>query len=102
MLELIVGFLSNIKINSDRKGNKYLPLIANLQKSYSTVKFIDLTRSALGIFGTYSVSFPSMLTGSNFDDKATHHILLKTINIAVRCSFVYSIDETEFGQTPIY
>ena len=41
--------------------------------------------SANGIFGTPSESFPSMLTDLNFDALTTHNILLKIINIAVRC-----------------
>ena len=57
-----------IQINNDRKATKYIPLIADLQNSYSTVKFINLSKSALGILGTSSESFPSMLTDVNFDD----------------------------------
>ena len=52
VLELTVGFEPNIKLNSDRKANKYHPLIGSLQKSYSTVKFVNLSISALEILGT--------------------------------------------------
>ena len=41
--------------------------------------------SANGIFGTPSESLPSMPTDLNFDAMTTHNILLKIINIAVRC-----------------
>ena len=61
VLELTVGVESNIKINSDLKAAKYHPLIANLQRSYSTVKFLNLSMSALGIRGTSSESFLLML-----------------------------------------
>ena len=57
VLELTAGFESNIFLNNDRKANKYHPLIGSLQKSYSKVKFVSLSRSALGIFGTFSESF---------------------------------------------
>ena len=87
LLEVTVGFESNIQINSDRKATKYLPLIADLQNSYSTVKFINLSMSALGILGASSESFPSMLTDLNFDDTTKHKILLTTINIAVRYTY---------------
>ena len=87
LLEVTVGFESNIQINSDRKATKYLPLIADLQNSYSTVKLINLSMSALGILGTPSESFPSMLRDLNFDDTTKHKILSKTINIAVRCTY---------------
>ena len=87
LLEVTVGFESNIQINSDRKATKYLPLIADLQNSYSTVKLINLSMSALGILGTSAEFFPSMLRDLNFDDTTKHKILSKTINIAVRCTY---------------
>ena len=87
VLELTIGFESNIKINSDRKAAKYLPLIADLQRSYSTVKFVNLSMSALGILGTSSESFLSMLTDLYFDEKTTKHALVKSMNIAIRCTF---------------
>ena len=87
VLELTVGFESNIKINSDRKAAKYHPLITNLQRSYSTVKFVNLSMSALGILGTSSESFLSMLTDLNFDEKTMKHALMKSMNIAIRCTY---------------
>ena len=82
VLELTVGFESNIKLNSDRKANKYHPPIGSLQKSYSTVKFVNLSMRALGIFGISSESLFSMLTDLHFDER-----LSKTMSIAVRCSY---------------
>ena len=87
MIMMMIMIVIMLQINSDRKATKYLPLIADLQNSYSTVKLINLSMSALGILGTYSESFPSMLKGLNFDDTTKHKILLKTINIAVRCTY---------------
>ena len=87
VLELTVGFDSNIKINNDRKATKYHPLIANFQRSYSTVKYVNLSMSALGILGTSSESFLSMLTDLNFDKKTKKHALLKSMNIAIRCTY---------------
>jgi len=62
VLELTVGFESNIEINNESKAAKYKLLIANFQRSYPTVDFINLSTSALGIFGTSSGSFLSMVT----------------------------------------
>ena len=87
VLELTVGFESNIKINSDRKAAKYHPLINNLQRSYSTVKFVNLSMNALGILGTSSGSFLSMLIDLNFDEKTKKHALLKSLNFAIRCTY---------------
>ena len=68
LIEVTVGVETNIQIHSDRKATKYLPLIADLQNSYSTVRFINLSMSALGILGTSSESCPSMVT-----DFSHHH-----------------------------
>ena len=86
VLELTVGFESNIKINRDRKAVKYHPLIANLHRSYWTVKFINLSMSALGILGTSSESFLPMLTGLNLNEKTKKHAWLKSMNTAMRCT----------------
>ena len=87
VLELTVGFESSVKIKSDREAAKYHPLIANLQRSYSTAKFVNLSMSALGIRGTSSRSFLSMLTDLNFDEKTKKHTLLTSLNIAIRCTY---------------
>ena len=87
VLELNVGFESNIKTNSDRTAAKYHPLITDLQRLYLTVKFVNLSMSALGILGTSSESFLSMMTDFNFDEKTKIHALLKSMNIAIRCTY---------------
>ena len=87
LLELTVSFESNIKINSDRTATKYHPLIIHLQSSYSTVAFVNLSMSTLGIYGTSAESFLSMLTDLQFDEKAEKNALLKSMNIAARCTY---------------
>ena len=77
----------NAKINSDRKATKYHPLINHLHSSYSTVTLVNLSISAIGILGTSSESFLSMLTDLQLDDKTKKNALLKTMNIAMRCTY---------------
>ena len=60
LLELTVG-CESIKINSERKSDKYRPLILALQEKYYDVQFINLSMSALGVFARSSNSFSSML-----------------------------------------
>ena len=50
ILELTVGFETNLKTNSVRKHEKYLPLIADQKKKYNQVKFINVSVSSLGVF----------------------------------------------------
>ena len=61
ILELTVGFESNIQINSDRKASKYSSLILDLKHTYSDVKFVNLSMSTIGIMGKSSESLLLML-----------------------------------------
>ena len=72
-----MGFESNIKINNDRKATKYRPLINHIHSSYSTVTFANLSINAIGIFGTSSESFLSMLTELQLEDKPKKNSLFK-------------------------
>ena len=57
--------------------------------------------SALGILGTSSESFLSMLTDLNFDEKTKKHALLTSMNIAIRCTYyIFFVEGTKVGQTP--
>ena len=85
LLELTVGFESNIKANSDRKAAKYHPLLTNLHTEYTNISFVNISMSALGIFGTSSDTFLQILKDLNQDQ--THHIIMKASNIAIRCTF---------------
>ena len=85
LLELTVSFESNIKVNSERKAAKYHPLLTNLRTEYTNINFVNLSMSALGIYGTSSDTFLQMLKDLNFNQNLTHHIIMKTSKIAIRC-----------------
>ena len=86
LLELTVGFESNIAINSDRKLTKYHPLFNSLRTNYTSIKFVNLSMSALRIFGTSSDSFVHLLQDLHFDVNVQKNIM-KSSNIAVWCSY---------------
>ena len=67
ILELTVGFESNMQINSDRKKAKYHSLISDLNPNYSTIEFINLSMSTLGLLGKSSDSLLSLLEDLKFD-----------------------------------
>ena len=56
IIELTVGFESNIQINANRKKAKYHSLISDLSPIYSNIKFINLWTSTLGLLGKSSDS----------------------------------------------
>ena len=82
-LELTAYFEFNVTTNSDYKAAKYHPLIANLQRSYSSVHLSYLSSSALGIHETSFDLFLSMLADLQLYEKTKKNSFLKSMNIAV-------------------
>jgi len=87
ILELTVGFESNLKKNADRKKNKYKELISDLSSDYSHVKFINLSISSLGVFSSECSSFIQMLESLDFDKKQRNYVIRRMINIAIRTTY---------------
>ena len=87
ILELTVGFKSNIQINSDHKASKYSSLILDLKHTYSDVKFVNLSMSTIGITGKSSESLLLMLDDLNLDKHTQNYLIRKVMNIATRCTY---------------
>ena len=87
IIELTVGFESDVQINSDRKKTKYASLISDLTPAYSNVTFVNLSMSVLGIMGKSSDSLITMLDDLKFDKTASNIIMKKLMNIAIRCIY---------------
>ena len=51
IIELTVGFETNLNNNPNRKNLKYRSLRADLAKDFNKIKFVNLSVSCLGIFG---------------------------------------------------
>ena len=90
LLELTVGFETNIEKNSIRKATKYKLLLRDLNSSYRRVHFINLSMSALGIFESSSDSIVRMMDDLGFDKNRRSQIIKKIINISVRCTYYIS------------
>ena len=67
ILELTVGFESNLQINSDRKKAKYHSLISDLTPKLSNIKLIHLSMSTRGLLGKSSDSLLLFLEDLKFD-----------------------------------
>ena len=63
LLELTVGFETNIKKNFDRKAKRYQQLLAKLSNKYK-VYYVNLSLGAIGIIGKDSLITTAM---GNFD-----------------------------------
>ena len=87
ILELTIGFETNIKINSDRKASKYYPLRQTLLSKYNQVSFINPSLGAVGTIGASSESFVNLLKSLGFNNNSQKLILSQLININIRCTY---------------
>ena len=87
ILELTIGFETNIQVNSDRKGLKYNPLHHSLRSTYRQINFINLSLGALDTVGSSSASFSELLKAVDFDNNTQKAILSRIMNITIRCTY---------------
>ena len=85
-MELTLGFESSMQINSNRKATKYKALITDLHSTYSNLKRVNLSMSALAIFGS-SDALLSMFKDFNLDKTHKNYITKKVVGIAIRCTY---------------
>ena len=71
ILELTVGFESNICKNALRKREKYKNLINDLNGDYRCVKSVNLSMSSLGVFSDECSTFLDMMNDIGIDKKTT-------------------------------
>ena len=57
ILELIIGYETNLTSSIARKGRKYQDLTRTVQYQYNTVKFINFSTSTLGVLSSNSTDF---------------------------------------------
>ena len=100
ILELTLGFETNIQANSVRKTNKYTPLLQDLSSSNNKVLFINVSMGALGVMGSSCDSFLSLLQGHGFDKVTQPRIIMKTINIAIRPTYYIFCQRNKLWNNP--
>ena len=87
VLELTVGFETNIEINSNCKATKYRPLLLDLKPRYREINFVNISMGALGILESSSDSLLQMMKELGIDNSTQKVIIKKIMNIAVRCTY---------------
>ena len=97
ILELTVGFETNLKINSDRKLKKYMPLISDQENNFDKVKFVNVSISLLGVFGQSANTFIDMLKDLKFDEQHIRYVKRKLFLLVFEHLTTYSVSETMTG-----
>ena len=100
VLELTLGFETNIQVNSKRKANKYTLLSKDLSSTLNRVTFLNLSIGALDIMGSSCDSFLSLLQDLNFEKLVRKRTVMKTVSIAIRSSCYISCQRNKLCNNP--
>ena len=87
ILELTVGFETNLNSNSHRKEEKYRSLLKDFNCDYRQIQFVNLSMSCIGIFGQSSDSFLEMYKRIGIDQSHLNYILNKISSIIIRTTY---------------
>ena len=87
ILELTVGFETNLNNNASRKELKYRPLLTDLANDYKQINFINLSISSLGIFGNCSDSFLKLCMERGINNGDLNFIISKISIIIIRSTY---------------
>ena len=102
ILELTVGFESNLENNVNRKQNKYKNITETLRHHYKSVAFVNLSMSALGVFSNECSSFLDMLKCLKIDKKHQMYIVKKWLALLLDLRILFFAKETRFGIIPTW
>ena len=97
VLELTVGFETNLNSNSDRKHKKYLPLISDQESNYDKVKFVNVSICSQGVFGQSTNTLTDMLKELKFDEQRIKSLKRKSLLFVFAHHIMYSVSETKTG-----
>ena len=97
ILELTVGFETNLNTNAQRKGDKYHQLLQTLNSQFSIVKFVNLSVTCLGIFGRSADSFVDMCNDLDINKNHLRFIIRKTSNIITDLHILFRAAEINLG-----
>ena len=87
IVELTVGFETNLGNNAKRKKQKCKNLEASFKFKRKQIKYINIVISTFGFFDSFSVDFLEMLEDLKFDQTCRHYVVKKIMAVAVRTSY---------------
>ena len=87
ILELTVGFETNLEVNAESKRAKYQSLMETLKSKYTDVKFVNLSISSLGIFGPSYSSFIEMCDALAVVFEHRSYLISKLSNTIIRTTY---------------
>ena len=85
ILELTVGFETNMKKNTERKGNHYKELISRLNNTYK-VRFVNLSMGGIGVIGKDS-NLQKIFMEMGLGKAETTYLIRRIINVCIRSTY---------------
>ena len=79
ILELTVGFESNLLANARRKREKYQDLVNEQLKSYQKAQFVNVSVSSLGVLSETSLSLIEILKDLEFDEACRNYLIINKV-----------------------
>ena len=99
LMELTVGFETNIVKNSERKRNKYADLTRRLEKDY-TVKYCDISMGAIGVIGTDSKDIRNTFEKLGLLKDESNYLIRKMINVCLRSTYYIFCQRNKEWESP--
>ena len=86
VLELTVGFETNMLKNSQRKTERYKNLIRRLESDYD-VEYFDLSMGGIGVIGSESKNLRKMFIDLGLSTDESDYLVRKVINVCLRSTY---------------
>ena len=86
LLELTIGFETNMELNSTRKRKKYKALVDRLKKSYDDVVYANISMGACGFIEKDSKKFLDIMTKLKIPKTEIQYLTKSIINVCIRTS----------------
>ena len=87
IVELTVGYESNLYNNVKRKQSKYSELTREQNEKFKSVKFVNLSISSLGVFANECSTFIEMLHDLGIEYNYEKYIIRRMTTIAIRTTY---------------
>ena len=88
IIELTVGFETNLQKNALRKEAKYSMLLSQFRQKFDEMLFVNLSLSALGFYDSSCSSFADMLKHLKFTEEKRTFMLKRIAEICI-CTTYY-------------
>ena len=86
ILELTVGFETNLLKNSKRKLGNYKDLVKRLEVTYD-VKYVDLSMGAIGVIGRDRKCLQDSFINMGMTKNESTYLIRKIINVCIRTTY---------------